>query len=380
MECTTIDEEEEVSWTVWQTINTKMMLQTISGLIASLLWEIDNRWPVFLHRAFINCQQHKYIETIREQSSADDYVVVQIDFAENYKFVWQREPQGAHWNTDQATLFTIHFKIGKEHRCMVVISDYMNHDSKFVWLAQENIVNFVKKQYPRVKQINYVRYIGIKIFFYSIVFNILSSNDAASHFKNNYTLMNLLYHKKDFDVEAAWTFSATGYGKGPCDGIGVAVKAIAARATLQGHPNTSFQTVLDSWSFTFDKNHRSQLDESSPLECCFLPKERVQKIYREILEKRWDRITSSSKHLQITSYGIDRIFFQTNYQVSENTINSILNWMKQYLAEQYRCRRIISITVINNDFCFMVISSLCYPTFTSVFWDCFDIVSHSQSR
>ena len=57
--------------------------------------------------------------------------------------------------------FTVHLKIGKEHRCMVLISDYMNHDSKFVWLAQENIANFVKKQYPKVKKINYVRYVGI---------------------------------------------------------------------------------------------------------------------------------------------------------------------------------------------------------------------------
>ena len=64
MEGTNIDEEEEVSWTVWQTINTKVTLQTVSGLIESLLWEIDNRWPIFLHHAFTDRQQRKYIETI----------------------------------------------------------------------------------------------------------------------------------------------------------------------------------------------------------------------------------------------------------------------------------------------------------------------------
>ena len=296
MKGTNIDEEEEVSWTVWQTINTKVTLQTVSGLIESLLWEIDNRWPTFLYHAFINRQQRKHVETIREQSSADDYVVVQIDFAENYKFVRQREPQGAHWNTDQATLFTIHFKIGTEHRCMIIISDYMNHDSKFVWLAQENIVDFLKKHYPRVKKINYVRYAGTKVLFYTIIFNFLSSDGAASHFKNNYTIMNLLYHKRDFGIDAVWTFSATAHGKGPCDGIGATVKATATRATLQGQPNTNFQTALDFWSFTFDKNDRSHLNEPSSIECCFLEKERVEKIYRQILEKRWNRITPSSKY------------------------------------------------------------------------------------
>ena len=127
--------DEEISWTLWQTINNKMMLQTISGLMEVLLWEIDNRWSTFLYHAFINRQQRKYIERIREQSNREDFVAVQIDFAENYKFVRQREPQGAHWNTDQATLFTIHLKIGTEHRYMVIVSDYMNHDSKFEWVA-----------------------------------------------------------------------------------------------------------------------------------------------------------------------------------------------------------------------------------------------------
>ena len=53
----------------------------------------------------------------------------------------------------------------------------------------------------------YMRYDGI------IIFSFIYSDGAASHFKNNYTLMNLLYHKKDFDLEAAWTFSLTGHGK-----------------------------------------------------------------------------------------------------------------------------------------------------------------------
>ena len=105
-------------------------------------------------------------------------------------------------------------------------------------------------------------------------FNFLSSDGAASHFKNNYTLMNLLYQKKDFGLEAAWTFSATDHGKGPCDRIGAIVKATGTHTTLQGHPNTNFQSALDFWSFTtFDKNGRFQSNESNPIECWFLPKE-----------------------------------------------------------------------------------------------------------
>ncbi|CAF3543028.1 unnamed protein product [Rotaria socialis] len=77
------DEEEDVSWTVWKTIKNNVMLQTISGCKASLLLEIDNRWSVFLYHAFIKRQHRKHIEIIREHSSADNYIVGQIDFAEN---------------------------------------------------------------------------------------------------------------------------------------------------------------------------------------------------------------------------------------------------------------------------------------------------------
>ena len=253
----------------------------------------------------------------------------------------------------------------------------MSHDSKFLWLAQENIMNFVKKQYPRVKKVNHVRYTGAKIFFYSIIFNILSIDGVANHFKNNYTLMNLLYHYKDFYLEATWTFSATGRGKGSCEGNGAAVKAIATSATLQSHTNTSFQIAFDFWSSTFDKNHRSQLDKSCPIECCFLPKKSELKKYVEKYSKK-DGTGSrpAVSTCKIISYGSNRIFFQKDYQVSGNITISILNRMKQYLVGQYRCQRIISIAVINNNLSFMVISNLYYLTFTSIFWACFDVVSH----
>ena len=39
---------------------------------------------------------------------------MQLGFGEHYSFIGQREVQAAHWSTQQATLFTIHIKIGKK--------------------------------------------------------------------------------------------------------------------------------------------------------------------------------------------------------------------------------------------------------------------------
>ena len=185
----------------------------------------------------------------------------------------------------------------------------MNHDSKFVWLAQENIASFVKTQYPKMKKINYVRYVSIMMLLgsYSFVsFNLVMVQPVI--FKNNYTILNLLYRKKDFGLEACWTFSATGHDIDPCDGIGAIVKATGTRATPQGHTNTNFQSALDFWSFIFDRNDQSQLNEASPVDCCFLPKEQVERIYRDTLERRWNQITFSSKCFRIVAPGIDSSF------------------------------------------------------------------------
>ena len=43
---------------------------------------------------------------------------------------------------------------------------------------------------------------------------------------------NLVYHKVDFSLDASWSFSATGHGKGADDGIGALLKSTARRATL----------------------------------------------------------------------------------------------------------------------------------------------------
>jgi hypothetical protein len=133
-------------------------------------------------------------------------------------------------------------------------------------------------------------------FFQNLLSGSISLNDgAAGHFKNNYTLLNLKYHKKDFGLDAAWTFSASGHGKSPCDGIGATVKAAATRAALHGNSDAAFQKAFDFWSFTFDTNDRFETNEPSPIETYFLPKERVEEEFKNNLESRWEKLSSNSE-------------------------------------------------------------------------------------
>ena len=105
-----VDEDDDITWNIWKRINKKVTLQKITGSISSLLDEIDERWSKFLLHTFTNRQQRRYVQELRDQSRPDDFIVAQLDFAENYRFIRQREPQAAHWNTNQATLFTATLK------------------------------------------------------------------------------------------------------------------------------------------------------------------------------------------------------------------------------------------------------------------------------
>jgi hypothetical protein len=56
--------------------------------------------------------------------------------------------------------------VADEHRNMVIISDCLTHDNKFVHAAQKMIIDFIKTEYPNILTINYV------------------TDGAVSHFKS----------------------------------------------------------------------------------------------------------------------------------------------------------------------------------------------------
>lgn len=152
-----IDEDENVCWSQWKMVDKKIDLQSINGSINSLMEEIDRQWSAFLSHWYITREQTKYIKAIRLNSSESSFLVAQMDFAENFSILRQREVQSYHWSNQQVTIFTVHLKIGSINKNLVLISDYMSHNTAFVYVAQEVVVNFVKKHFPSVAKINYLR-------------------------------------------------------------------------------------------------------------------------------------------------------------------------------------------------------------------------------
>ena len=65
-------------------------------------------------------------------------IIIHFDFSENYEFISWDEIQSAHWEHQSCTLFTamVHYKDNKlKHNLYVFVSDYLNHDNKYVVLV-----------------------------------------------------------------------------------------------------------------------------------------------------------------------------------------------------------------------------------------------------
>ena len=161
-----IEIHDSASWSIWKKVNVRYELLHLTGTFQALMEEIDDLWPNFITHSFYTHKQRDYIAFIKEMSSITTFAVAQLDFAQNFSFVIQREVHSAYYSRQQAAILTVYIKIGEEHRNMVFISDYLTHDTRFVYCAQKSVVDFLRKEYHNVIKINYV------------------SDGASAHFKS----------------------------------------------------------------------------------------------------------------------------------------------------------------------------------------------------
>ncbi|CAF1497434.1 unnamed protein product, partial [Adineta steineri] len=124
-----IDLEDETTWFSWKKIDNRYNLVHTNGSFGVLLKEIDDLWPSFITHHFYTHKQREYIGFLKDELRLNTYIVVQLDFAQNFAFVIQQEVQCAFYYRQQATQFTVYMKVADEHRNMVIISDCLTHDN-----------------------------------------------------------------------------------------------------------------------------------------------------------------------------------------------------------------------------------------------------------
>ncbi|CAF1564844.1 unnamed protein product [Adineta steineri] len=117
---------------------------------------------------------------------------------------------------------------------------------------------------------------------------------AAAHFKNNASILNLVHHKTDFDLDACWTFTATGHGKAAGDGIGAVLKSTGRRATLS--KNIIMSNAKDFYEFLqkqqIETARRSNKDIPG-VYVFFLESDEVEEVKNKYLKARNEKLRAT---------------------------------------------------------------------------------------
>ena len=108
-------------------------------------------------------------------------------------------------------------------------------------------------------------------------------------------MINLQHHQHDFNISASWAFSASGHGKGPCDGIGGGVKSGANRSILVS--DTVISCAEDFFNFTKKFNEdaaKSSQTNEPPINVCYLKRNDIERVTEDLLAERWNKSKSKS--------------------------------------------------------------------------------------
>lgn len=232
---------QQVKYAIWVETDRSTLL-TFQENVDDFVDDLCHRLETLKPHSFIAKKQSEFIKKKRE-NLADDEVLVNFDFSENYAYVAQEAAQSFHYNNDQSTVFPAVYYWKKNskvvHKSCVFLSECTKHDTAAVYTILKQLIPAIIKDVPQVKKIIYV------------------SDGEKQHFKNRFQMNNLLFHEKDFyGISAEWHFTPTAHGKGGPDGVGACFKREARRESLSVDPKEAMLDIdtLFNWAKKYFTN------------------------------------------------------------------------------------------------------------------------------
>ncbi|WAR17869.1 hypothetical protein MAR_032463 [Mya arenaria] len=184
---------------------TQIMPVSHTGSVTEVVLNLSEELKTFAEHLFVAAWQQKQFLML-QKNVPKSWAILNMDFAENYTCVAQREVQSAHWSHNQVTVHpTVAYYRCQEEGCedivtehLIFVSDDKVHDAaavqEFVKLANQHLIQ--KRGVP---------------------FTDISCSQA------------------DFGFSFERHFYGSRHGKGPSDGAGAVVKSAVRRAVMGGN-------------------------------------------------------------------------------------------------------------------------------------------------
>lgn len=185
-------------------------------------------------------QQNQFSQLLKSVPS--HWVILNMDFSENYSCVNQNEVQSAHWGHNNITIHPAvsYYRCPNENcndtiqESLIFVSDDLVHDAHavatFVAKANEHLQN--KRGLIIEKQIQF-------------------TDGCSAQYKSKTPFTDISYSKEDYGFVVERHFYGSRHGKGPSDGAGAVVKSGARRAVMG--MNVVINNAEDLYNFGKEK-------------------------------------------------------------------------------------------------------------------------------
>ena len=144
-----------------------------------------------------------------------NHAVVQMDYSENWSTSFMHEIQSAFYGKDQITLhpMVVYVRKDEEVKAMsfVGVSKVTAHSFPTTLAFLTQLLGEIKQEVTDLQHLHIV------------------TDSPSSQYRNRYACDLLMKAKSMFDIRITWNWLEAGHGKGPCDGVGGALKGLADR-------------------------------------------------------------------------------------------------------------------------------------------------------
>ena len=213
-------------WQVWENVPStssegkkvsKKVQVEKTGTLRELIEELCKEASTIARHLFEAKWQHTQLEQIREKLP-NNWVILMMDFAENFRTCYQDEVAAAHWAYSQVTIHPMilyyHCQECNEvvKESLVCISDDLKHDSHAVHKFTQAVTKHIEVKAGKIDHM--VQY----------------SDGHAAQYKSKTPFMDISMSTDDFGFSIERSFFGSRHGKSLCDGLGGVVKTAVLKA------------------------------------------------------------------------------------------------------------------------------------------------------
>lgn len=219
----------------------KLRLKELQDAKANFVEMFDGKFQELRQHVGRVTNQYQHLNLLKEKMPPKTEITCQMDYSENFACTHQDEISQAFYDRNQISIhpMVVHYKEDEgrlQHQSYVGISEVKSHTAPTTFAFLRKLVPLVKDLLPQIEIIHYI------------------TDSPTSQYRNKSVVKIVANHAVFFpSVTCTWDYLESGHGKGPCDGVGGAIKRYAENAVKKGH---LISNAVEFYNWALESNEK----------------------------------------------------------------------------------------------------------------------------